>query len=127
LVWWRRAGFRFRASWLLMLLVLRRGRAIVADDTVARACSPQSGGTSVVDGGDRGGQGQAGRPWFEDTWTKCIVHQCAAFWRLFDLSMEIRLTLIARLARVPDMHEHLLWRFQRPRPASGRRAGAASQ
>jgi len=25
LLWWREAGSRFRASWLLMLLVLRRG------------------------------------------------------------------------------------------------------
>lgn len=54
MVWWREAGSRFRASWLLTLLVLRRGRAIVADDTVAGACSPQSGGPSVVDDEDRG-------------------------------------------------------------------------
>ena len=55
-----------------------------------------------------------------------VVHQALVL-QLIDLSMEIRLTLIARLATVPDMPEHPLRRFQRPQPASGQGAGAASQ
>ena len=98
-----------------------RGRGIDTGDRTTLTSS------HLIEPAVGGGQGRAGRPWFGDTWTSVVHQRATAFWRPFDLSMETRLTLIRRLARVPDMHEHLLWRFQRPRPASGRRAGAASQ
>ena len=91
------AGIFAFAGWATFTLGLRRytSGSVWTRRSIPNNCPPHAGG--------RGGEGRAGRPWFGDTWTKCVASKRCVL-TVFGLPVEISLD-VCEGVRPPVAHD----------------------